>query len=357
MSKTLPLLQLRFAPDVAATDPADGSLPSRFAGICYSGGVVPNYGWFGDTAIDLSTLKAPTKALFALLNHDPDQRVGKCQIGNDGQSVSVDGAFLKTATGQQVAAEFADGAPWEFSVAINATPEVFGEPITLDLNGRSLTVDTILRNASVREVSFVPAGADPNTRAVAFTQENCMSEPNLLELSRSLDAEKAAKIELEGRLTVLTGELETVKVELAGKIADLDDALKESDFLRDRSEKATAELTALKQAARLDAVKALFSDLGREVTDESVKPYLGLADEVFALMAADLRAVKAGKTDAALFHDQATDGRDGSPESNVVALAADLRAKQPTLTQEQAVARVLSSNPTLYADPRNLGAR
>lgn len=347
---------LLFAPVVAPSEQAN-ELPRQFSGICYSGGVIPNYGFFGDAAIDLDSLRQPDKARFALVNHDANQRAGRCQLLSDGQAISINGTFLKNATGQQVAGEFSDGAPWEFSVGINATPETFEAPTTLDLNGQTITVDTVFRNASVREVSFVPAGADPNTRAVAFNQETRMSEPNMLELTRALDAEKAVKVELEARVAELMTDLANANHQadqltdanalLSAKLADSEQAL----------EAVKAELSELRQSIRLSAVQTLFADLDREFSPEAAQPYVALADDVFALLAADLRATKTGKADETLFQEQATTGREVSPESQVLAMATDLRKSQPALTQEQAIARVLMQNPSLYAENRNLGAR
>ncbi|MCC8991437.1 MAG: hypothetical protein LM514_02345, partial [Streptococcus sp.] len=53
---------------------ASGDIPRQFAGVAYSGGVIPGYGFYGDVAIELSSLKAPTKQVFALVNHDTNQR-------------------------------------------------------------------------------------------------------------------------------------------------------------------------------------------------------------------------------------------------------------------------------------------
>lgn len=349
-------LLLRFAPDFGSPT-VDSADPTRFAGVCYSGGVVPNYGMFGDIAIDLATLQQPGKALFSLVNHDPNQRAGKCVISNDGRQVSIDGTFMSTPAGSQVAREFAEGAPWEFSVRINGRPDVFEQPTTIDLNGRAMTVDTVFRNASVREVSFVPAGADPNTQAVAFALENAMSEPNLLELTRALEAERYEKDALKATVAELQAASTVFVAQLADRDAEivrLTDSVKQAN---DHLDQVAVELSELKTANRLKDVKALFADIGREFSDESAQPYLALADDTFAFMASDLRSIRSAKVDPLLFQEQATAGRDGSDDTGLVALADSIRKQHPNLTQEQSVALALKQNPALYADPRNLGAR
>ena len=109
--------------------------PTQFGGVAYSGGVIPNYGDYGDVAIDLSTLKVPSRPVFALVNHDTNQRAGKAQLANDGTQVNLSGSFsLSTDSGKQVSAEFAEGAPWEFSVGLQAKIERFVVPKQMVLN-------------------------------------------------------------------------------------------------------------------------------------------------------------------------------------------------------------------------------
>lgn len=338
-------LSFRIAPVVESVD---AGLPQHFSGVCYSGGVV-SYGYMGDCAIDLSSMQTPSKALFALVNHDPDQRAGRLSLINDGTALSItSGSFLKTPTGQQVASEFADQAPWEFSVGFTATPAIYDRPTAISLNGRSMTVDCVFQNARITEVSFVPAGADPNTQAVAFSMENLMSEPSVLELTRALDAEKQAKTDLEARLEATDVELTAAKAE----VVRLTDVCQQADAdkadLEVRLKVARQELADLKADVRLSAVKTLFADLGREFSDAAAKPYLDLTDEVFGFMAAEMKAGASRKSDPVLFQEQATSGRPSDPQSQVVALAAELRKTDPSLSVEQATARVLRQNPDLY---------
>lgn len=369
MNKTTPL-QFRFEPTVEVS--AEGQLPTRYTGVCYSGGVIPGYGWFGNVAIDLSTLKSPSKPIFSLVNHDPDQRAGRCSIQNDGQQLHIEGSFLKTATGQQIASEFADEAPWEFSVGINAAVEVFDQPTTILLNGQSMTVDAVFKQARVSEVSFVPAGADPNTTAIAFQQESFMTDSigSFLDMKRELEAEKAAKTALEEKLAeadrLSAVALADYQQELATLTAERDELKRDLeqvnglwDGAKDEAEQAKTELSALKTSIRLNAVRELFVELGREYSTEAATPYLHLDESTFGLLSVDLKSAVATKRAGQehLFQEQATSGQPTDPQSQVLALAADLRQQDAKLSQEQAIAKVLRSNPALYADYRNLGAK
>jgi hypothetical protein len=44
---------LTFAPDITVDE--SSGLPTGFSGIAYSGGVVPNFGWYGNSAIDIGS--------------------------------------------------------------------------------------------------------------------------------------------------------------------------------------------------------------------------------------------------------------------------------------------------------------
>lgn len=356
----------QFQPQLEADE---SGTPRQFSGVCYSGGLIPSYGWFGNAAIDLSTLKAPTKALFALVNHDPDQRAGRCEIQAGATAVAIQGKFLKNTAGQTVAAEFADGAPWEFSVGINATPKVFEKPTTVEVNGRLLTLDTLFVDAMVREVSFVPAGADPNTHAIAFAaKEAVMTETNLVELTRRVAeteqqlAESAEALEAtSNNLAGMELELNETKVkatvaeaELAAHKLELDVAKTELEAAREEIQRLEGLLEEAKAEKRFEAVKSLFADIGREFSDEMARNYMKLSEDTFSLLAADLRFVAGKRTDETLFTEQATSGCATDPMSKIDLLAAELRKADPSLTQPMAVAKVLRQNPSLYTE--TLGA-
>jgi hypothetical protein len=50
---------------------ADQTKPQRFRGIAYSGELIPAYGFYGDAAIDLSSITLPSGKLFALVAQEP----------------------------------------------------------------------------------------------------------------------------------------------------------------------------------------------------------------------------------------------------------------------------------------------
>ena len=158
---------LTFAPTISEHD-AQG-LPTKFSGIAYSGGVIPSYGGFGDAAIEIESFQIPTAPVFALVDHDPKQRAGKLSAELQGNQIAISGEFFTSSpAGKEVAALFAEGAPWQLSVGIQAQTTLTGKD-PIQMNGRTMAINTLFKNASLREVSFVPVGADPNTAVAAFS--------------------------------------------------------------------------------------------------------------------------------------------------------------------------------------------
>ncbi len=272
---------LNLSPHILPPDPLAGDdTPTRFSGVAYSGGVIPQFGPFGDAAIDLATLQ-PADKLFMLVNHDPDQRAGHGRIWVEDDQIRVEGQFARsTDAGRQIAAEFRDGAPWQLSVGMQYQSSRPKAPVLI--NGQTLAVKTLFTHAAIREVSFVPIGADPHTSVAAFSADTAYP-----------DGDSILSTELESKIADLQSQLASALAELAGTKA-AHDALE-------------SELNTVKAAAKLTAVKALFAELGKEFTEESAAAYLALPESALALMATELKALQP-KLDPALTRQVATAG-------------------------------------------------
>lgn len=301
-------LSLCFAPTVTA---AHEDQPTQFIGVAYSGGLIPGYGYYGDSAIDLATLKTPSKPMFALLNHDPDQRVGKLTLENKQSLLNVIGSFSQaTDAGKQVAAEFAEGAPWEFSVGIQAVPEVFDKPKTIEVNGQQLTVKTLFRYATIREVSFVPAGADPNTQAIAFEQSPSLPHQES-KMTDELNEVNRLNADLTVKIASLEAEHQKVLLDFESRIAAEKQFAKEQ---LDRANEAESKLIDIQSDIRLSAIKTLFDELEMEFSDEKAQPYQLMSDETFAAVCADFRAMKQPLVKSDFFKETATNGKQEKSE-------------------------------------------
>ena len=286
-----------FTPTVAERDEA--GLPRRFEGVAYSGGVIPGYGWHGDAAIDLSTMELPQGQVFALVDHDPGKRAGKLSARLVGNQVLVSGEFFTASdAGKEVAALFAEGAPWQMSVGIQGKVEN-GDRRSVELNGRALSVDTIFRNAKLREVSFVPVGADPNTSVAAFARRHTDHQPEEPTMA-DLDQFKARIVELEAQLGAKDAEASNTAAELAA-------------------------LRQFKADARKRDIERLQDDLALELSADDVTEFAAMTDKTFTLVETRLRGNTKTRTDSAgdhLFSDQATSGRSGEESAVAVKFTA-----------------------------------
>lgn len=262
---------------------AQPDAPRRFSGVAYSGGVIPHYGWMGDVAIDLASLRnAQGEALPILVDHDQriDAIAGRGRIfkATDAEGLpflAVEGEISQaTEAGRKVAALFAEGHPVQLSVGMHANVRELTEPVTV--NGRSLKVAALFENAVVREVSFVAVGADPHTEAHAFAA----AAPTPRKENAPMSDDKPTVEALQARIAELEAQIEAARIER--RKADL---------------------------------AAVFEAVGRDVPQD-VQPYLGMSDAAFAAFAADLKAVAKPARDAALFsaHSLSKAGQGGAPQ-------------------------------------------
>lgn len=269
-----------------------------FSGVAYSGGVVPNYGWAGDMAIDLASMTAPTEVAI-LRNHDPNQIVGRARVACDGtQLLLTDGVFSEvTAAGREVAGLMAEGQPWALSVGLNGRVQFFEPKRKVSCNGRDIEVDCMLERTRLLEVSFVPAGADPNAYAAQMSARMGLTPPVSGDSAMpEVNPLQARVTELEAQVATLTEQLTTVTGERDG---------------------ARTELAAAATTRRTDQVVALFG-ADAELTDVQRAAYLAMTDEQFAVVEAALRAARGTQADPALFSQQAAHGRnhEGTPATS-----------------------------------------
>lgn len=236
----------------------------QFSGVAYSGGVITDHPFFDRVAFDLSNTKFDTPAP-ALYRHD--EPVGVVLKAGVAKDIQIEGTlFADTdATAKSIASKADGGMPWQLSVGIwHGERDDIGSGKKVKLNGQVLDGPlTVFRNNRIREVSFVPLGADSRTAAQIF--ESSKGE-------RDMDREQ----ELEQQL-----QAEQAKVTAAEAATQKE---------KERADRADAELAAFRTARRTEDVKALFSAIGKEFKDELAKPYLSMSDEAFTAVAAELKA-------------------------------------------------------------------
>lgn len=290
----------------------------RFAGVGYSGEVIPNHYWWGNVVFDLDSMTVPPK-MAILLHHDFDKRVGyttKADIGY-AQGLQLEGDLLTNTYAQEVLSDSEEGFPWQMSVHIEpGSVEQVQAGTTIQLNGKNLTGPlTVFRNSLIRECSFCVTGHDSNTTATAFARSTAaFSQPNH-------EGNTMTKEE-QDRMAALEAE----NAALQAKVKDQEQKAKE-----------------FAHAQRDATVKQLFSDLKLTFSAEAAAPYMTLDDAHFTALAAQMRNTfnawqKAGPQKAALFMHTATTGAANSDTDNQPTSAEALR-KAAEKTAQQFAAR------------------
>lgn len=303
-TKQVPAHALRFdASDIALAPAANGQAARTFEGVAYSGQVVSDHYFWGNVVFDLASVQAPER-LPILIEHDRGQRAGfaSAEISD---AIRVSGTLLDNQHGQAVASEADAGFPWQMSVHIHpGRVDEIGEGSTIEVNGQTLQGPlTIFRDSLIRETSFTPTGADAHTSARVF------SDAEVLDIPISGDDRETNEV---NDMTDTTDE----------RLTELQQQL---DAANQRAETAEAALSDIKASARDADIRSLFSDIGKEYSDEAAKPYVGMSAKQFGAVAAQLR--EATPTPPAnLFTEQATQGAE--PESNPLDFSAIYKARQ-----------------------------
>lgn len=296
-------LSLTFAATFAE---AKTDAPRRFSGVAYSGGLVPGY-WNGDIAIDLSGITLPADNIPILSSHVNDLSAicGKGRVRLENDAILIDGELATNRAGLEVASLAAAGVPLQLSVGLYQTSveEFGGKTREVECNGQTMPLHAVIRSGTLREVSFVALGADPNTSVQVF--KPAAQAPGAGD--RASGEEEGDTMELEA-LKARVAALETENAEL----------------------KAAAE--AAHAAAREAEVKSLFAAVGRDYTADAAMPYMALDAATFAAVAADIKAARPA-LDSDLTREHANGGESGqvkfaAPHGySVDTEAADLHAR------------------------------
>lgn len=158
-------------PEAVALAAAEPGKPARFKMTAVSG--VPfAHPWYGNFVIDVETVKFKSQKFPILREHMAERIVGFTDKATSEGKVELEGVLSSvTADGKEVAALSAEGFPWEASVfARPGRVEFVKEGAETKVNGKTLKgPGTIFRDTLIEEASFCAIGADPRTKAKAFS--------------------------------------------------------------------------------------------------------------------------------------------------------------------------------------------
>lgn len=124
------------------------------------------------TVVDLATVQIEEN-IPILYSHNPDYRLGHAySVKCDGETVVAEGLLESPSDwNKEVITSFKAGARWQASIGSGlidpTTKEVVPAGEYRNINGQTLAGPyIILHNLSIREISIVPAGADPCTEVL-----------------------------------------------------------------------------------------------------------------------------------------------------------------------------------------------
>jgi len=136
----------------------------------YTGAVVER--WWGKLAVSVSGIQAKQQ-MPIFKNHDPDKIVGYSTSTSKDSSFWVSGIFSDaTDSAKEIKGLAAEGFPWQASIGVRPKMVMeLKEGASMVVNGQELTGPAeVWMESEVIETSFVPLGADANTRISVFSE-------------------------------------------------------------------------------------------------------------------------------------------------------------------------------------------
>lgn len=238
----------------------------------YSGGKLMLADWDKPVVINLATASVHDPCPI-LLYHDPLRRVGfvtKSEITDN--KISLEGTIVRSLADSKIVLDLHEaGGTWECSVGTGSIPDEDISFVTgpLEVNGQLLEGPFyLLNNTTVREISFVAAGADCNTdvtiRATLFNNSSNEVKSMNFEMTDEfrefvsdlgLDWEALDEKNREGLIAAYQ-----LKKEEAAK-TDIDEAVEAACEAEPADEEKKEEEEKPVQASGLTAAKKQFNTL------------------------------------------------------------------------------------------------
>lgn len=305
----------------------------QFRSIAYSGDLIENHPFWGNLIFDTANLRAKGQ-IPILLNHDHSKIVGSGSLRVDNSAIVVDGKIFHTSEHGKTVQNFADeGFEWQQSVHIE--PE-FIEKVPANkkvmVNSKEIKLDkdlTIFRNSIIKEVSFVPLGADSNTSANVFSDDN-----ELITIKESIMSEVQESVVTTEETTITTTEpsayyvfkdgeykaLEPATITVSKEDYDFACSCMEKDEKKkkfdDEVSQLKAEISSLKEELakykkqkRFELISSLETKLGTKFSDSSVEIMENLDEEKVESFAKDLMNSKTQEAHENLFKADQTEGK------------------------------------------------
>ena len=225
------------------------TLKGEISGIAYTGAVIPQFGWYENFIVDVSSTKIAKKKTAIFKNHDDDRVIGMAEVKKEENKIILNGKLSDVEDAKDVVTLAKDGFEWQLSIGVYGGE--IEENFTGEVNGLKVKKANVLRNGLLREVSIVALGADKDTNINILKEKSKMSNL-IVKLRKSFNLEEGSEEELLAKVEALiqkSQELETQVKELEEKVTAIEAELatKEKEV-----EKKEEELSAIKGEAEVE---------------------------------------------------------------------------------------------------------
>ena len=211
-----------------------------------------------------------------LYNHDSMLRIGHTEsVTTDGQTLQADGVLESPSQWtKEVIESFNQGAKWQCSIGSGIidvnNKQLVPQNESITVNGQTLSGPfTLLTNLRVREISIVPAGADPNTEtllATLFKEDNAMDFETFLVSKgfnpETLTEENRAALEALWKESNAANEELTAEAESEEKEEEKEETSSESDSTDEDKKEETVKATC-EEDDKKETVQASIKTSGR----------------------------------------------------------------------------------------------
>ena len=330
---------------------ADDEGPRKFKMDAYTGAVF-DIG-FGPAVVDIASLLVSPDGVPALRQHNCELFIGRSAEVDKGPPLRVRGVLFQGIDEADEVASISDqGGRWQASIGIGISfvdddVSYAEEGASVHVNGRLLDGPfLLLKNTTLKEVSFVPLGADTNTSAVALGDGTISTIDEPVEVTVSTQPSAPSLQDEKKRIADLSTAFSEDPVFTL-------EAIKKGMSLIDAKlawgEKLQAELDAqkadyVKKLAELEAGHAIALETAKKVQPASPAAALsGFASGGATLLAADDPAdtfEKAVAAECAILRDLGSSG---------LSRGGGLQLSQAANVRALAVQRVCEKHPELHS--------
>ncbi|HBA84930.1 MAG TPA: hypothetical protein DCZ95_12620 [Verrucomicrobia bacterium] len=281
-------------------------------------------------AIDMAGIRTEPK-MPILRQHEAERVVGFGQAYKDGDNLYIEGEFSRVTKDALEVLQLADeGFPWQASVGI--WPDQYkileSEKETETVNGYEVRGPAVIYQKShVRETSFVALGADPDTAAIALS-EDLDHGVETIERSQSMDKEQLKKEHPELFEAITSEAFQLGQTTERGRVVELLEA----------GADPAATLTAVKEGTgTAEAFKAFYAAEKQKRADGLRE----LANQATPPQGSEQPAMPSGEETA----------------DRKVARMASAMAKEKKIGISEAIHRVLAGDKKLAAEYQALTSR